>query len=297
MTSSSAFVLLAAVSAFAGDPQRFEAVEPHMGTLVRLQVYASGVEQASAAFHAGFGRIAALDDALSDYKPNSEVNRLPGQAGPDLFRILEAAQRLAVETDGAFDVTVGPLTRLWRDARRAGRSPDPAAIREARSHVGYRKLHLDAATRAVTFDDPAMHLDLGAIAKGYAAGQAVAAMAAAGCPIALAAVSGDIAAGDPPPGHPGWKVAAGGEILELAHAAVSTSGDAEQHLDAGGTRYSHILDPATGMGLTRSATITVIARRGIDADSLSTAASVLGPDRGRALVEKHGARAILRETR
>lgn len=296
MTSSrvAAAVFVLALPASAAGLERFEAVEPHMGTLVRIQVYATGEEQARAAFQSGFARIAALDRALSDYDPQSELNRLPSPVSPDLFRVLEAAQRLAAETDGAFDVTVGPLTRLWREARRAGRPPDATAIAEARAHVGYRKLHLDPTARTVTLADPAMRLDLGAIAKGYAADEALAAVTAAGCPIALIAVSGDLAIGDAPPGRRGWRVSASGKVLELANLAVSTSGAAEQHLDSGGLRYSHILDPASGMGVTRPITVTVIARRGIDADSLATAASVLGAERGRALVKRHGAKLFIR---
>jgi FAD:protein FMN transferase len=292
MTSSRAALLAAfcGATAFATGLQRFEAVEPHMGTLVRIQVYALGVPQARAAFRAGFARIAALDDALSDYKPDSELNRLPRPVSVDLFRVLAAAQALAIETDGAFDVTVGPLTRLWR----AGRLPDAAAIAEARAHVGYRKLHLDPVSRTVTLDDPAMRLDLGAIAKGYAADEALRAIASAGCPIALVAVSGDLATGDPPPGQSGWRVEAGGAVRVVAHVAISTSGDTEQHVDSAGVRYSHIVDPATGMGLTRSHVMTVIAAHGIDADALATAASVLGPERGRQLVERHGATLVVR---
>jgi len=291
MTSSRAALLFAlSAAAYGSGLQRFEAVEPHMGTLVRIQVYAAGAAQAQVAFQAGFARIAALDDALSDYKPDSELNRLPNPVSVDLFRVLAAAQALAVETDGAFDVTVGPLTRLWR----AGRVPDAATIAEARRHVGYRKLHLDAVARTVTLDDPAMRLDMGAIAKGYAADEALQAIAAAGCPIALVAVSGDLAIGDPPPGKTGWHVDAGGDVRTVSRVAISTSGDTEQHVDSAGVRYSHIVDPATGIGLTRSHLMTVIARRGIDADALATAASVLGPERGRQLVERHGATLVIR---
>jgi thiamine biosynthesis lipoprotein len=294
MTSSSvALGLTVAALAFAGQQQRFEAVEPHMGTLVRLQVYASGEAQAKAAFQAGFARIAQLDDELSDYKPDSAVNRLPGPAGDDLFRVLETAQQLAADTDGAFDITVGPLTRLWRQARRDHRAPDPNAIREALAHCGYRKLHLDRTTRAVTFDDPAMHLDLGGIAKGFAADEALGAIARTGVRSAMVAVSGDLAFSDPPPGQRGWKIDAGGAVRELSNAAVSTSGDAEQHLDAGGRRYSHIIDPTTGMGLTTAITVTVIARRGVEADGLATAISVLGPERGRALTARRSGVSIV----
>ncbi len=142
-----------------------------------------------------------------------------------------------------------------------------------------------------------MQLDLGAIAKGYAADEALAMLRAHGVRQALIAVSGDIVAGDPPPGKEGWTigVANTGEQLVLHNAAVSTSGDSEQSLKISGVRYSHIIDPKTGLGLTSRLTVTVIARRGLDADPLATAISVLGEARGRALLAKRLRRLIVSE--
>jgi len=282
------FLLTRAIS---GELQRFEAVEPHMGTLVRIQIYASGEVAAKSAFRAAFDRIAELDAILSDYRPDSELNRLPLNPSPDLYRVLEAAQQLAADSNGAFDVTVGAVTRVWREARREQRLPDAAALRDALRHCGYRKLHLDPATRTLTVDDPAIRLDVGAIAKGYAADEALSVLTRAGIRSAMVAVSGDLAFSDPPPGRRGWKIDAGGAVRELSNAAVSTSGPAEQHLG----QYSHIVDPTTGMGLTDSVTVTVIAPHCIDADGLATAVSVLGEERGMALIRtRPGASAILR---
>jgi len=272
----------------------FEAVEPHMGTLFRIKLYAAGAEQAKAAFHAAFARIAGLDAALSDYRPESELNRVcrtaagtPIPAGADLFRVLAASRKLAEETDGAFDVTLGPVIRLWRQARRDQRLPDPAALRDAAAHCGYRKLHLDAGRHTVMLDEPGMQLDLGGIAKGYAADAALEVLAGLGIHRALVAASGDLAFGEPPPGQRGWKIGLDSPscTLELANAAVSTSGDEEQHLDAAGRRYSHIIDPATSMGLAQPITVTIVARRGVDADALATAVSVLGAARGLTFLE------------
>ncbi len=289
-------------NAKAADRQLFEAVEPHMGTLVRIKLYANGAQQAKAAFRAAFDRIAQLDNALSDYKPESELNRIcrtavgrPAEAGADLFRVLEASQKLARETDGAFDVTLGPVIRLWRQARKTNRLPDSAVLHEAAGRCGYGKLHLDPVKRTVMLDQAGMQLDAGGIAKGYAADAALSVLAQLGIGSALVAASGDLAFGDPPPGERGWKIgvdsldrpeAAFTRVLELSNAAVSTSGDGEQHLDIDGTRYSHIIDPATMMGLVRPITVTIVARRGIEADALATAVSVLGPERGIALIEK-----------
>jgi thiamine biosynthesis lipoprotein len=274
-----------------------------MGTLVHIQLFTADEQTARTAFRAAFDRIAQLDEILSDYKPESELNRLcrqpAGQPVPvsqDLFHVLAASQQLATQTDGTFDVTLGPVIRLWRQARKTNRLPDDAALQDASRRCGYRKLRLDAERRAVTLAEPGMQLDLGGIAKGYAADAALNTLRELGVERALVAISGDIVCGDAPPGKRGWKIAAdpaaepeGGPALalELSNAAVSTSGDAVQHLDSGGERYSHIIDPKSGKGITSRIGVTVVAPRGIQADGLATAVSLLGLERGLELIGRH----------
>lgn len=293
----------------AGSHHRFEAVEPHMGTLVRVTVYARDEREAADAFRTAFDRIAALDRILSDYRTDSELNAVtrtavgrPVPVSGDLFAVLRASQTLAEATDGAFDITQGPVIRLWREARKTGRIPDAAALEEAGQRSGFRKLHLDAARKTVTCDVAGMALDVGAIGKGYAASEAIAALTSRGIDRALVAVSGDLAFSGAPPGRPGWRIRIHSEeesatgissILELTHAAVSTSGSSEQHIDIGGRRYSHVIDPAARMGLIGDVSVTVIAPHGLDADGLDTAISVLGPERGLALIESRPRTAAL----
>ena len=288
--------------------RRYEAVEPHMGTLVRITLYASGDQAAKDAFRAAFDRIRDLDRILSDYRPDSELNQITtagsGRAVPvseDLFVVLAASQELAEATGGAFDITQGPVIRLWREARATARVPDPAALQDAARRSGFRKLHLDAEHRTVTFDMTGMALDVGAIGKGYAASEAIEVLDGLGVRHALVAVSGDLAFSEAPPGQRGWRIGVySGEplpgvpaMLELTNAAVSTSGSSEQHVDIGGRRYSHIIDPASRMALVDDITVTVIARHGLDADGLDTAVSVLGVDRGLALIESRPGTAAL----
>jgi thiamine biosynthesis lipoprotein len=284
----------------AGELHRYESVEPHMGTLVRITVYSPDEEQARAAFRAGFDRIRDLDSILSDYKPDSELNRIaktavarPTRVSDDLFTVLRASQELAAATNGAFDITQGPVIQLWRQARASGQAPDPAALREAEQRAGFRKLHVDVTRRTVAFDAAGMALDVGAIGKGYAASEALAALQRTGVRSALVAVSGDLAFSEAPPGKRGWRIGVHTAdpavigipaVLELTNAAISTAGNSEQHLDVNGRRYSHIIDPATGMGLVNDITVTVVAKHGLEADGLDTAISVLGADRGLALV-------------
>lgn len=132
-----------------------------------------------------------------------------------------------------------------------------------------------------------MQLDLGGIGKGFAADAALAVLASSGAPRCLVNHGGDIAAGDAPPGATGWRVAldaAAGTMITLCNDAVATSGDAEQFVEFGGVRYSHIVDPSTGLGLTHRTQVTVIADDATTADALASALSVMGPERTDALL-------------
>ncbi len=281
--------------------QRFEFKQPHMGTLFTITLYARDETAARVGTDAAFARIAALDHMMTDYDPESELMQLgrkpvgePVRVSDELFDILQQSQRVAELSGGAFDVTIGPVVRQWRRARRTGILPAPEALARVRELVGWRKLKLDPRQQTVTLTGPDMQLDLGAIAKGYAADQALAVLKSQGLPRALVAASGDIAVGDPPPGKRNWRVAVGkldgnddkpARILFLSNAAVSTSGDTEQFVEIGGLRYSHIVDPRTGVGLTERLQVTVIGRRATDPDAFATAASVLGVERGVALLK------------
>ena len=289
----------------ATEPQatryRFEQV--HMGVPVELILYAPDEPTANRAADAAFGRIKQLNDLLSDYDPQSELSCLSDTAGsgravpvgPDLWYVLSRAKVLSERTEGAFDVTVGPIVKLWRGARRSKRMPSPERIQAALDAVGYRNVELDDARHTVKLLRPGMRLDLGGIAMGYAADEMLKVLRQHGVTRALIDASGDILAGDPPPDANGWRIGivpleskAGppSKFLSLANAAVTTSGDAYQHVVIDGQRYSHIVDPKTGLGLTTPSSVTVVASDCITADSLATAVSVLGPEKGLKLVEE-----------
>lgn len=281
--------------------QRFQFQEPQMGTLFTITLYAPDAPTAQAAAQAAFRRVAELNRVMTDYDPESEQMQLrqhpvgePVPVSKDLFDVLQKAQQVAKLSEGAFDVTAGPLIQLWRRARRQGALPTPERIAEAAQSVGYKKLKLDARARTVALLAQNMRLDLGGLGKGYAADQALAVLRRHGIHRAMVAASGDIAIGDPPPGQKGWRIgvgsidAQGGEltrILLLHNAGVSTSGDTEQFVEINGVRYSHIVDPQTGMGLTHRIGVTVVARDATTTDSLDTTVSVLGVERGMKLVE------------
>ncbi len=281
-----------------------------MGTRFRIVLYAADEATAKKATGAAFARVAQLDQIMSDYKEDSELMRLCKQAGggpvkvsDELYDILRRSQDLAQRSEGAFDVTVGPVVRLWRRARRQKQLPDARHLKEALALVGYEKMHLDEKARTVTLSKPGMLLDLGGIAKGYAVDEAQKVLKQQGIRSALVAGGGDIAVSDPPPGSDGWPIGIAPlddpnkpptRTIVLKNAAVSTSGDAEQHVEIDGKRYSHVVDPKTGVGLTGRIAVTVIAPNGTLSDSLATAVSVLGPVKGLKLIEAtEGAAALI----
>lgn len=289
------------VAAEPAVPPRREYHERHMGVDVTISLYERDEKAANDAVRAAFARIAALNAIFSDYDADSETMRLcaaapniPHEVSSDLAFILREARALSESTDGAFDVSIGPLTKLWRRARRRGELPSDVDLAGARARSGWRLLEFDPAAPRVTLKQPEMHLDFGGIVKGYAAEEALNVLREAGIPSALVAVAGDIAAGASPPDALGWRIglpspvgpeSPSTEFVHIAERAISTSGDAFQFVDIAGRRYSHIVDPRTGLGVTDAVTVTVIAPRGHHADSLATAVSVLGVKRGLALIE------------
>jgi thiamine biosynthesis lipoprotein len=280
--------------------QRFECTELIMAVPARIVLYAPDEAAARSAARAAFDRMSALELVMSDYREDSELALLCRRSGgppvpisDDLFAVLERAGEMSAASGGAFDVTVGPLVRLWRAARRTGAVPEPDPLRQARDLCGADLVVLDRRARTVHLRRPGMALDLGGIGKGFAADAAVATLAAHGAGRCLVDLGGDLAVGEAPPGTAGWRVEVStglsgppARALLLVRGAVATSGDAEQFLQVGGTRYSHIIDPRSGMALSTRRAVVAIARDGATADALASAASVLGPRDGVALGER-----------
>jgi thiamine biosynthesis lipoprotein len=283
--------------------ERYEFTRPQMGVPFRIVVWSTNEPIAQKAAGAAFARVAELNAALSDYDPDSEINRLtretpvgePARVSDDVWVVLSRSQQLARATDGAFDVTVGPLVNLWRRARRHRELPPERLLEEARARSGWQYLELLPSERAVVFRRRDMRLDFGGIAKGFAADEALRVLRDHGLPRAMVAAAGDLRVGMAPPDERGWRVEVGETDIPgapqprtvwLENAAVATSGDIFQRLEIEGRRYSHILDPRTGIGLTDHSLVVVLARDGMTADSLATAVSVLGPEEGLRLADR-----------
>ncbi|MGH7470274.1 MAG: FAD:protein FMN transferase [Longimicrobiales bacterium] len=278
---------------------RHEYSEVHMGMPVRVVLFAPTDNAARAAARAAFQRMAQLDADLSDYRPDSELRRIEARAGtwvtvkPSTLAILSRALHIAQLTNGAFDPTVGPLVALWRSARKAQRFPERAALESARALVSYQQVRLDSARSGVRLARAGMRLDLGGIAKGYILQEALTTLGRHGVSQAMLQAGGDIMVGAAPPGLSGWRIDVAGtdssftaQAQRLTHAALATSGPNQQFLNVAGMRYSHVVDPRTGLGLTNGVTAHVIARDGATADALATALTILDPEKRRALLAR-----------
>ncbi len=275
-----------------------------MGVLFTLRVWAQQdqANDLTSIKAKAFDRIAALNSALSDYLPESEINDLArapaGQPIPveaDLFRILQESQTLWEETSGAFDVTAGPLIRLWRMAKKNQELPSDEQRLRALARTGFDHLTLDPEAQTVTKRVEGMLFDVGGIAKGFAADEALNVLKEAGFTRSLVAASGDIVVGDPPPGKEGWRI--GIETLEigtdlstmstvtLVNQAISTSADTRRYFVLDDVRYSHIVSTRTGLGLTERMGASVIAPTATQSDSHATAVTLLGQKEGLQFIE------------
>lgn len=277
--------------------KRFTYSHPQMGTLFNLALFAPDSSQAGQAARAAFGRIDALNDQMSDYLESSDLSMIsatagsgkPTMLGEDLWAVLYAAQEISLASNGSFDVTIGPLSKLWRKAIRQKEYPSSDELKAAKALVGFRNMELDTVTHMALLKKKGMQLDLGAIAKGYALDEAMVIIRKMGITVALLQGGGDLIAGDAPPGQDGWqvltkKINTAGQvrdtILLFKNCAVATSGALFRFLEWEGKRYSHVIDPVKGIGVTHGAMVSVQGPNAMMTDALASTINVMGPKKG-----------------
>lgn len=264
-----------------------------MDTVITVTAYGPRAKAAVAEAVRVFDHVDTLMSAYRNTSDVARVNRLAGSGwvtvSSETFSVLTSALAMARQSGGAFDPTIGPLVRLWGiGARKNPAVPRPDAIRSAMSKVSYRRVKVDPVARRVFLEEPGMALDLGGVAKGYAAGKAAEVLRRHGVKHGLIDAGGNIVAvGQHPEGRP-WNVGIRnprntGAVLGMvtvSNMAVVTSGDYERYFILNGRRYHHILDPRTGYPAQGMRSVTIIAPSSMQADLMSTAVFVLGPERG-----------------
>jgi thiamine biosynthesis lipoprotein len=279
-----------------------------MGTFAHIVAVAEDSGTAKKCIQAALEEIHKVDNLMSDYKSDSEISRVNREAyekavqvSESTYEVLQRSVEFSKMTDGAFDVTIGPLVALFRKAKESKVAPGEEQIALARSKVGFEKLNLDSENQTVQFADKGMLLDLGGIAKGYAIDKAIEAAQRCGAIGAMVDIGGDVRCfGLPPKGRDHWLIGlqdpnsaiegmeGGGLrlVLKITNEAVATSGDYQQFVLIEGKRYSHIMDRRTGTSAEGLSSVTIITDNATDADALATAVSVMGAEKGLALIEK-----------
>lgn len=268
-----------------------------------MVVYGASAPRLVEVVDRAFQEIDRLDGLMSHYQPESELCGINREAArqsvvvtPELFRLLEECFRYSRETDGAFDITIGPLMKLWGFFQKCGRMPARPELAQTLARIGYGHVKLDAAARTAAFDQAGIEFDLGAIGKGYAVDRAVAMLRAGG--IARALVSSgtsSIYALGAAPGEQGWQVSVCHPLdrrkeacsVRLRDLSISISGGYEQCFLLDGRLYSHLLDPRSGAPVEGMLMTAVIAESSAASDALSTAFFVSGVEHTRLYLRRH----------
>ncbi|NIA17267.1 MAG: hypothetical protein GWO86_02855, partial [Planctomycetes bacterium] len=276
-----------------------------MGTFARVVVIAADEKTGLECVRAAFEKIQLVDELMSTYKPTSQISKVNAKAFDEpvvvdelVFDLLEKSVVYSKKTGGVFDITVAPLSDLWKEAEDANLLPSDEALAAAKAKVGFDKLRLDTEHRSVKFTVRGMKLDLGAIAKGYSIDLAVEAAKKHGALGVMVDIGGDIRCfGQTPRGKKYWVIGLQNPVvvgdngqniidrLKIFNMSVTTSGNYRRFVTIGGIRHSHIINPATAASADELSSVTVIAPKAVDADALATAVSVLGLARGLELIE------------
>jgi thiamine biosynthesis lipoprotein len=219
-------------------------------------------------------------------------------ASTDLYNLLRISRQAWKASKKTFDVTIGPLSVLWREARKQKRFPGAEEVQTAKTKVGFEKVTVDTNNKNILLLQLSMRFDMGGIAKGYIAQQAIVFLKSKGITMAMVGASGDICCSSAPPGKKGWSIGINqpgetdlllNKTILLENKAVSTSGDVYQYTIHNGKKYSHIINPKTGYGVTFQRNVTVIAPEGSTSDWLATACSILPLKKAKRLVKKFNA--------
>jgi thiamine biosynthesis lipoprotein len=282
--------------------KRFEFTHPQMGTIFRVVVYASDSAVARDITKKAFVRLDELNLSLSDYREDSEVNSICRKAGSgqyirvsaDLWNILQESVNAAQLSAGNFDVTIGPLTQLWRRMKRQKQLPTPSQISEAKAKIGIEKIVFNKNNQSIMLKTKGMRLDFGGIGKGFAEDEMMKILKLNGIKSAMIEAGGNIVVSNSPTeSTDGWEIIINNEKYFLKNSGISTSGDAYQFVEIDGKKYAHILDPKTGIGHTEPHQVSIIAKDGTVSDWLSTALYLMPADCGKKLAKKLKAKAII----
>lgn len=283
------FLFLLLTSPLFSQNKTYKFSHQQMGTIFSIYIKSNDSLKAQSASQKAFRKLDELNLILSDYREDSEINQLCQTAGTnqaikvskELFEILETSKIAAQKSKGAFDVSIGPLTQLWRRMKRQKQLPSTTQIEEAIQKTGIQNIILNAENQTVKLIIKGMRIDFGGIGKGFAEDKMMEILKNEGIDSAMIEGGGNIIVsnGD-------WEIVINNEKRILNNCGISTSGDLYQFIEIEGKKYSHIVNPKTGLGFTESKQVSVIAHDSTTADWLSTAVYLMNEKEGKKLAKK-----------
>jgi thiamine biosynthesis lipoprotein len=289
--------------------KRFQFSENKMGSLFNIIFYDSDSARAAQLANECFLRVDSLNNIFSDYITTSEIGKLALQTtgnqqkvSTELLQMILQSKQAWKRSGKTFDITIGQLSQLWRKVKSENRFPTEDEVKKARQETGFKNLRINISSNTISFINKNIRFDFGGIVKGYAAQKIIDYLKSKNITHALVDAGGDIVMSDPPPGKMGWVVGINlpeqennlwDKKLELNNCSVATSGDIYRFIVFNGKKYSHIIDPRTGYGVTSQRNVTVIAKSGIIADWLATACSILSVKKALKLAKKENAALLI----
>ena len=289
--------------------RKFSYSEMKMGSAFNLIIVSTDSNKANHLARKSYELVDSLNHIFSNYDSSSELSKINASAGllpykmsPAMLDLVQKSQYAYIQSKGAYDISIGPLSSLWRNARKAKLFPEASTVLATKKLVGLNQVKINKRLGTIFLPNANMQLDFGGIAKGYIAQWVINFLKANGIQQALVDAGGDIVMSGPPLNQQGWLIGVNlpettdqllNKKLQLSNCSVATSGDVFQFIEYKGVKYSHIINPLTGYGVTNLRNVTIIAKTGATADWLATACSILPIKEAKQLAISHQAALLI----
>jgi thiamine biosynthesis lipoprotein len=280
-----------------------------MGSAFNLIIVSADSNKANHLARKSYELVDSLNHIFSNYDSSSELSKINASAGllpykmsRAMLDLVQKSQYAYIQSKGAYDISIGPLSSLWRNARKAKLFPEASTVLATKKLVGFAQVKINKRLGTIFLPNANMQLDFGGIAKGYIAQWVINFLKANGIQQALVDAGGDIVMSGPPLNQQGWLIGVNlpettdqllNKKLQLSNCSVATSGDVYQFIEYKGVKYSHIINPLTGYGVTNLRNVTIVAKTGATADWLATACSILPIKEAKQLAISHQAALLI----
>ena len=289
--------------------RKFSYSEMKMGSAFNLIIVSADSNKANHLARKSYELVDSLNHIFSNYDSSSELSKINASAGllpykmsTAMLDLVQKSQYAYIQSKGAYDISIGPLSSLWRKARKAKLFPEASTVLATKKLVGLNQVKINKRLGTIFLPNANMQLDFGGIAKGYIAQWVINFLKANGIQQALVDAGGDIVMSGPPLNQQGWLIGVNlpettdqllNKKLQLSNCSVATSGDVFQFIEYKGVKYSHIINPLTGYGVTNLRNVTIVAKTGATADWLATACSILPIQEAKQLAISHQAALLI----